>query len=76
MTKQILEFEKPLAKAREELEELRRKHDAKPSERTAATIANLERKIEQFAQETWFTQPDNFLWLKVRFLTSEKLMAK
>jgi acetyl-CoA carboxylase carboxyl transferase subunit alpha len=51
--KQVLEFEKPLAKAREELDELRRKHNAKPNERISAQITELEKKIDQLTRETY-----------------------
>lgn len=51
--KQALEFEKPLLKAREELEELRRKQAVKGSEKTAATIAELEAKLEKLQTETY-----------------------
>lgn len=51
--KQIFEFEKALNKAREELEELRRKQSTKPSEKLAAQVAELERKTEQLARDTY-----------------------
>ena len=51
--KQVLEFEKPLVKAREELEEIRRKQVAKPSDKLAAQIAELERKSDQLTRDTY-----------------------
>ena len=47
--KHVFDFEKQLAKSREELEELRRKHSAKPTERLATQIADLERKTNEMA---------------------------
>lgn len=51
--KQILEFEKPLFKAREELEELKRKQAQKNTERVTASIADLEKKIEELESTTY-----------------------
>lgn len=44
--KQVLEFEKPVVKLREEIEEARKKHAAKPSEKLAVQIADMEKKAE------------------------------
>ncbi len=43
---QVLEFEKPLVKLRDEIEDLRRKHAAKPADKLAATIADLEKRAQ------------------------------
>jgi len=51
--KQIFEFEKALNKAREELEEMRRKQATTPSEKLAGQIAEMERKTDQLAQDTY-----------------------
>jgi len=51
--KQVLEFEKPLFKAREELDDLRRKQAAKNTERVSASIRDLEAKVEQLQQTTY-----------------------
>ncbi len=51
--KQILEFEKPLYKAREELEEVRKKNTAKPSEKYSLQMAELEKKIAQLERDTY-----------------------
>ena len=52
--KQILEFEKPLHKANEELEELRKKLVARPGEaKLVAQIADLEAKIEGIKRDTY-----------------------
>lgn len=53
--KQILEFEKPLFKAREELEEIRKKNTAKPSEKYSLQMAELEKKIAQLERDTYTT---------------------
>lgn len=42
--KQVLEFEKPLIKLRDEIEDLRKKQASKPSDKLAATIADLEKR--------------------------------
>ena len=44
--KQVLEFEKPLVKLRDEIEELRKKHTAKPTDKLASTIADLEKRAQ------------------------------
>ena len=51
--KQILEFEKPLFKAREELEDLRKKNAVKPAEKMAIQIADLEKKIALLERDTY-----------------------
>jgi acetyl-CoA carboxylase carboxyl transferase subunit alpha len=52
--KQILEFEKPLHKANEELEELRKKLVARPGEaKLVAQIADMEAKIEGIKRDTY-----------------------
>ncbi|MCE9519435.1 MAG: acetyl-CoA carboxylase carboxyltransferase subunit alpha [Verrucomicrobia bacterium] len=51
--KQVLEFEKPLVKTREELDELRRKHNVKPSEKLASQISDLEKKFQRLQEEIY-----------------------
>lgn len=51
--KQILEFEKPLFKAREELEDIRKKNSVKPSEKYSLQMAELEKKITQLERDTY-----------------------
>jgi acetyl-CoA carboxylase carboxyl transferase subunit alpha len=51
--KNALEFEKPLVEAREELEELRKKHQARPAEKYAAQISELEKKVAKLQEETY-----------------------
>ena len=52
--KQILEFEKPLFKAIEELEELRKKLAARPGDaKISSMIAELEKKIETIKHDTF-----------------------
>ncbi len=51
--KQILEFEKPLFKAREELEDIRKKNTAKPSEKYSLQMAELDKKIGQLERDTY-----------------------
>ena len=50
---QILEFEKPLYKAREELEDARRKGGSAPSARSVALIAELEKRVAKLQAETY-----------------------
>lgn len=50
--KQVLEFEKPAVKLREELEDLRKKHSSKPSDRLASQINELEQKLEKLMRDT------------------------
>lgn len=49
--KQVLEFEKPAIKLREELEDLRKKHASKPSDRLTAQISELEQKLESLMRD-------------------------
>ncbi len=51
--KQVLEFEKPLYKAREELDDLRKKNTSKPSDKLTAQIAELEAKLAKMQEETY-----------------------
>jgi len=51
--KNALEFEKPLFKAREELEELRRKQALKNTSKVSIAIADLEKKVEHLQAETY-----------------------
>lgn len=51
--KQVLEFEKPLVKAREELEELRRKQALKNTSKVTLAIADLEKKLAELQEETY-----------------------
>ncbi|MEZ0388075.1 MAG: acetyl-CoA carboxylase carboxyltransferase subunit alpha [Verrucomicrobium sp.] len=51
--KQALEFEKPLVKAREELEDLRRKQALKNTGKVTLAIADLEKKVAQLQEETY-----------------------
>jgi acetyl-CoA carboxylase carboxyl transferase subunit alpha len=52
--KQILEFEKPLFKANEELEELRKKLISRPGDaKIQAGIADLEQKLEVIKRDTY-----------------------
>lgn len=51
--KQVLEFEKPLVSAREELDELRRKHHLKASDKLAAQIVELEKRIARLQSEVY-----------------------
>ncbi|MFC5454923.1 acetyl-CoA carboxylase carboxyltransferase subunit alpha [Prosthecobacter fluviatilis] len=49
--KQVLEFEKPIVKIREEIEDARKKHAAKPSDKLAQQIADLEAKAENLQRD-------------------------
>ena len=49
--KQVLEFEKPVVKLREEIEEAKKKMAGKPSDKLAAQIAELEQKAEQLLRD-------------------------
>ncbi len=49
--KQVLDFEKPVAKLHQELEEARRKHATKPSDKLAAQIAELEKKADALLKD-------------------------
>ncbi|MBL9177028.1 MAG: acetyl-CoA carboxylase carboxyltransferase subunit alpha [Verrucomicrobiaceae bacterium] len=44
--KQVLEFEKPIVKLREEIEETKKKLTSKPSDKLAQQVADLERKLD------------------------------
>ncbi len=50
--KQVLDFEKPILKLREEIEETRAKQEAKPSEKLAQKITELEQRLETLQRET------------------------
>ena len=50
--KQVLEFEKPIVKLREEIEELQKKLAAKPSDKLAAQIADQEAKLDKLQRDT------------------------
>ncbi|MDZ4404551.1 acetyl-CoA carboxylase carboxyltransferase subunit alpha [Prosthecobacter sp.] len=49
--KQVLEFEKPVAKLREEIEEAKKKLAAKPSDKLANQIADLETKADTLQRD-------------------------
>ena len=49
--KQVLEFEKPIVKIREEIEEAKKKLAAKPSDKLAQQIADLEAKSETLQRD-------------------------
>ena len=49
--KQVLEFEKPIVKIREEIEEAKKKLAAKPSDKLAQQIADLETKAENLQRD-------------------------
>lgn len=49
--KQVLEFEKPVAKLLAEIEEVKKKHSSKPSEKQAQQIAELERKAAELQRD-------------------------
>jgi len=49
--KQVLEFEKPIVKLREEIEEAKKKLAAKPSDKLAQQIADLETKAENLQRD-------------------------
>ena len=50
--KQALEFEKPILKLREEIEEVRAKHAAKPNEKLAQKIEEMEGKLITLQRDT------------------------
>jgi acetyl-CoA carboxylase carboxyl transferase subunit alpha len=50
--KNALEFEKPILKLREELEEIQSKHSAKPSQKLADKIAELSTRLDTLQRET------------------------
>jgi len=49
--KQVLEFEKPVVKLREDIEEARKKLAAKPSDKLASQIADMEKKAETLLRD-------------------------
>jgi acetyl-CoA carboxylase carboxyl transferase subunit alpha len=49
--KQVLEFEKPIVKLREEIEEAKKKLAAKPSDKLAQQIADMEAKAETLQRD-------------------------
>lgn len=49
--KQVLEFEKPIVKLREEIEEAKKKLAAKPSDKLAQQVADLEVKVETLQRD-------------------------
>ncbi|OYW74316.1 MAG: acetyl-CoA carboxylase carboxyl transferase subunit alpha [Verrucomicrobia bacterium 12-59-8] len=49
--KQVLEFEKPIVKIREEIEEAKKKLAAKPSDKLAQQVADLEAKAETLQRD-------------------------
>src|SRR6478609_11142932 len=51
--KQALEFEKPLLKAREELDELRRRQTLKNTSKINLAVTEMEKKVEQLQRETY-----------------------
>jgi acetyl-CoA carboxylase carboxyl transferase subunit alpha len=50
--KNALEFEKPILKLREELEEIQSKHSVKPSQKLADKIAELSTRLDTLQRET------------------------
>lgn len=49
--KQVLEFEKPVVKLREEIEEAKKKFASKPSDKLAAQIHDMEAKVEALQKD-------------------------
>ncbi len=49
--KQVLEFEKPVVKLREELEEARKKLASKPGDKLASQVADMEKKLETLQRD-------------------------
>ena len=49
--KQILEFEKPVVKLREEIEEAKKKLASKPSDKLATQIVELEKKADALLRD-------------------------
>jgi acetyl-CoA carboxylase carboxyl transferase subunit alpha len=49
--KQTLEFEKPIVKLRDEVEDAKKKYASKPSERLAQQITDLEAKLDKLQRE-------------------------
>ena len=50
--KQALDFEKPIIKLREEIAEARARQDAKPNDKQAQKIAEMEQRLETLQRET------------------------
>jgi acetyl-CoA carboxylase carboxyl transferase subunit alpha len=50
--KNVLEFEKPILKLRDEIAELRARNEVKPSEKVAQKIVEMEAKLEALQRET------------------------
>lgn len=51
--KQALEFEKPLLKAREDLEEARRRQQLRNTQKITTTVDELEKKVNQLEKDTY-----------------------
>ncbi|MFZ4766045.1 MAG: carboxyl transferase domain-containing protein, partial [Roseimicrobium sp.] len=51
--KQVLEFEKPLFKAREELEEARKKQSLRHTQKISLMVVELEKKVETLQRDTY-----------------------
>ena len=51
--KQALDFEKPLLKAREELEELRKRQNLRNTQKISLAVTEMEKKVEQLQKETY-----------------------
>jgi acetyl-CoA carboxylase carboxyl transferase subunit alpha len=49
--KQVLEFEKPIQKLRDEVEEAKKKHASKPSDKLAQQITTLEAKVDKLQRD-------------------------
>ncbi len=49
--KQVLEFEKPIQKLRDEVEEAKKKHASKPSDKLAQQITTLEAKLDKLQRD-------------------------
>ncbi|HEY1050091.1 MAG TPA: acetyl-CoA carboxylase carboxyltransferase subunit alpha [Prosthecobacter sp.] len=49
--KQVLEFEKPIVKLREEIEEMKKKLAAKPSDKLAQQVTDQERKLDELQRD-------------------------
>lgn len=49
--KQVLEFEKPVVKLREELDEARKKLASKPGDKLASQVADMEKKLETLQRD-------------------------
>lgn len=51
--KQALEFEKPLLKAREELDDARRRQQLRNTQKISVTVSELEKKVGQLEKDTY-----------------------